>query len=287
MARTKAQARKSTGGRAPRKQLAGRSEGTITYPDHSGRPVTTIYNSSSQIKDIIPKLSFHIYPLSSMTDSATHIGTRFLASDGISGWGNARNWWPRVDVYAPMASVDECMAHHVKEKEFRKRRGGPHIVPNWSNRSYEYGNPYRNVILVIPADCASWSDVEEKGLLWVQFDLIRVPGDDVEVMEWPQDGEEEESFEDCSIEKVPIGPDPSSRSLFHLWSALTSSLSDCTYRIMACDGCMELEVHADEECEIVSDMHYFNDDGECIACLNAPPLPDEEEGGEEGEEAGD
>jgi hypothetical protein len=32
-----------------------------------------------------------------------------------------RNYWPRVDVYAPLGSIDECIQHHQREKIYRRQ----------------------------------------------------------------------------------------------------------------------------------------------------------------------
>lgn len=123
MARTKQTARKSTGGRAPRKQLSGKAYFIDTFQDHAQRPYTVVGGPSySMNPDIIRKLSLHLYFLSDVdAEQRAEIGNSLLQSDAIAGWGNARNYWPRVDVYAPLGSVEECIEHHRREKIYRRQ----------------------------------------------------------------------------------------------------------------------------------------------------------------------
>ena len=48
------------------------------------------------------------------------------------------------------------------------------------------------------------------------------------------------------------------------WVDATRNLWDCTYRPVVCEGCIEDELHT--SCEIELNEHYFDDDGQCIAC---------------------
>src|ERR1700722_17325195 len=175
MARTTQTARKSTGGQAPRFHL---------FKDHAGNSVTTTHSLRPACKQHIPRLSLHLYTLSTVKESAQELCELFLQLDGIIGWGNARNWWPRLDIYnTPLSSIEECMQHHRREKVFRKRNGGPHIVPTWSRRGgYRYRS-YRNVIFVIDKDCGDWQAVMSRGLLSAQYDLDAKPEDQFEVLE--------------------------------------------------------------------------------------------------------
>lgn len=124
-------------------------------------------------------------------------------------WGNARNWWPRVDVHTGFESVEDCIEHHRLEKKFREtateemRRAAvqglsesaaeeklrteicvqqplPHIVPTWCRSSrnwtwHDKGDRYKSWILVMPPGCSSWQDVVDKGLIQVKFDLDVTP----------------------------------------------------------------------------------------------------------------
>jgi hypothetical protein len=73
----------------------------------------------------------------------------------------ARDWWPIMDVYSPLPTVEHCIKHHRREKEFRAQNEGLHIVPSWEKRSSSYPD-YINVILVIDSECRDWKNVLEK-----------------------------------------------------------------------------------------------------------------------------
>jgi hypothetical protein len=198
--RTKQTARKTTGGRAPRLKVSTADH----FQDHSGRRYTVV-NGRRDTSPGIFKLSIQLYCLGSPSPSPEALGDKFLSCPAISGWGNARNWWPRVDVYTDFGNVEECVEHHRREKEFRKAaveemrgkavaglseeaayeklmgevRGKeplPHIVPSWCPstkywKDYNFGSRYRSWILAMPEGCISWDDVLELGLLMVSFDL--------------------------------------------------------------------------------------------------------------------
>ncbi|KAH6981277.1 hypothetical protein BKA56DRAFT_617071 [Ilyonectria sp. MPI-CAGE-AT-0026] len=53
-------------------------------------------------------------------------------------------------------------------------------------------------------------------------------------------------------------------TLSSAWQDAVSGLWDCTYRQPSCDGCYEGEPH--DLCEVELDEHYFDEDGQCIAC---------------------
>lgn len=265
---------KSTGGKRAAKWL----QRSHVFADHTGRPVTTFYTSVSPSKDIMPKLSYHLYTLSPLAEDLATIGHKFLTSSPVLRVGNMRNRWPRVDIYSPLGSVEECMKHHLREKEFRKESDGPHIVPNWGGRisSYPYRDPYRNAILAIDADCPDWNAIEKKGLLSVQFGLEVKPEWEVEVHK----AEAEDEWEELAIEKITFGPDPwimraimekeqeeafetkrqeqfskgemiandEERLLYELLDGLNCVLIDCVYRKPYCDSCADGVEH--EVCEI-------------------------------------
>jgi hypothetical protein len=270
MARTKQTARKSTGRRAPRKLLASSS---LEFKDHTGNSVTTVYSSYGPPNHVL-RLSLHLYTLSTLKESAQELCQLFLNSDGIIRSGNARNYWPRLDVYnTPLSSIEECMLHHRLEKEFRKSNGGPHIVPNWSRQGiYEY-RTYRNVIFVIDKGCEDWQMVLNRGMLSVQFDLDSKPEDQFEVLEAEElDDPRDEGLvelnpvlDDPKIERVIIGREKEEemlreqrtnwangdyltnyqRTLREVWSNMTMALYDCTYRISNCDECEDGFDHTD------------------------------------------
>lgn len=271
MARTKQTARKSTGGRAPRSSSYEPS--FHVFGDHAGNPVITTYSSYGAEKHV-SRLSLHLYTLSTMKESAPDLCKLFLQIHGLTSWGDAANYWPRVDVYEkPLDSLEDCMQHHRVEKEFRNKTGGPHIVPNWSRReSYSY-RTYRNVIFVIDKDCSDWQMVLNKGLLSVQFDLDSRPEDHFEVLEAE---ELMDSRDEGLVELNPVLDDPLietvivsgereeemkrerwadwangnyiakyQRTLFDVWANMTMALYDCTYRRPYCDGCEEDFEHTD------------------------------------------
>ncbi|KAF9887643.1 hypothetical protein FE257_009736 [Aspergillus nanangensis] len=173
------------------------------FPDHTGQTYTVVDPSGC---DAITKLSVHLYSLGPLTVSSEDVGELLLRSRPFTDWGNARNKWPRVDVYPPLASIEACIEHHQREKVHRqnaklelhrqvaasagedgddaqeavaKLRGReplPHIVPTWCCSGkfwvdrYTSMQRYRSFILVVPEDCASWGDVERTGLWVVKFD---------------------------------------------------------------------------------------------------------------------
>ncbi|GAM40283.1 hypothetical protein TCE0_038r12518 [Talaromyces pinophilus] len=329
MARTKQTARKSTGGRAPRKQLSGKAYFIDSFQDHAQKPYTVVGGPTySMNSDIIRKLSLHLYFLSDVdAEQRAEIGNSLLQSDAILGWGNARNYWPRVDVYAPLGSIEECIEHHRREKIYRRHaveemhatvaadardecgsemddgdreeaaqeavlalRGlevYPHIVPTWCRSSKvwvdrgHFDNRYQSWILVIPADCHSWDDVLQKGIIHVMFDQDVTPAMETYIDEFYDEEEKEESLLEndrsgwayvekidhgppVQIKRLSVGDDANELALrihtrepqrpeeiqghlFHTWSDWTGALWDCTYRIPVCDSCDDEEPH--ELCE--------------------------------------
>ncbi|KAM0266775.1 hypothetical protein ACHAPA_006552 [Fusarium lateritium] len=194
------QRRPSTGGKRPRRVYTGHRQ----FNDHTGRSYDAITAHEYGPNTKIPKLSIQLYCLGQPEFTPFEIGTALLGSDAIQGWGNARNWWPRCDVYTGFKDVDECVEHHRQEKSFRRKavenmrqeavaglseedaheklvteiRGKeplPHIVPSWCEStkfvdSWERDR-YKSWIFVIPEDRHSWEDVIDQGLLQVKFDL--------------------------------------------------------------------------------------------------------------------
>ena len=249
--------------------------GIQVFEDHAGKSVITLY--SSYPRKHTPRLSLHLYTLSTVKESAQELCEQFLRLNGIVQWGNAANYWPRVDVYkTPLGSIEECMQHHRLEKEFRKNNGGPHIVPNWSRRGSDGYRTYQNMIFVIDSDCDDWQMALNKGLLSVQYDLEARPEDQFEILEAedlddPRDEgivELNPVLDDPTIERVIICREKEDemrreqqanwansnylakyrRTLCEVWSDMTRALYDCTYRMVCCDGCDEGFEHT--ECAI-------------------------------------
>lgn len=334
--RTKQTARKATGGRAPRLILPTADD----FQDHSGRHYTVVNGRRNSSRGIF-KLSIQLYCLGSPSPSSEALGGKFLSCPAISGWGNARNWWPRVDVYTDFGSIEECVEHHRREKAFRKaaveetRRKAvaglseeaayeklisqvqgkeplPHIVPSWCPSAkfwndYDLRARYKSWILIMPEGCISWDDVLERGLFRVSFDLDISPAMETQVIDL--DIEEDTLLEGdkygwVEVEKTGIEKsEPVNRSLLcvrekpgdvflrpedmdnlerinevmhgwktpghdstlsQTWVDATTNLWDCTYRTVVCEGCIADEEHT--SCEIDLNEHYFDDDGQCIAC---------------------
>ncbi|KAJ9365856.1 hypothetical protein C8Q69DRAFT_54671 [Paecilomyces variotii] len=340
MARTKQTARKSTGGRGPRKVEVEAHQ----FNDHAGRPYTVV-GGTRPPSSAICKLSIHLYCFNDLVPSPCEVGKNLLQSEAICEAGNMRNYWPRIDVYAPLDSIDECIQHHRREKIYRRQavhdlhrevasaaeataraagmdeedvaeaaqeavlnlRGKeplPHIVPSWCcapqfwrENLHPYDRRYRSFIIVVPKECRSWEDIQQNGLFFVRFDQDVTPAMETCLYE---DLDEEDMLEDgvewVWVDKVDYGPPVSIKrvsvdkdtdaeftpvgrnlehgssqgpkfqgTLFDNWYNLhTSALNDCTYRISSCDGCWDNVPH--ENCEIELDEHYFDDDGQCIAC---------------------
>jgi hypothetical protein len=216
---------------------------------------------------------------------------------GITDSGNLHNYWPRVDVYSPLGSIEEYMEHHRAEKIDRKyalkrmhrdakapadneedaeeavrklhgRQPLPDTVPTWECTErfwtqYSYGHDWRyhSFVLVVPADCRSWEDVEETGLGAVCFDRDVTPA--METHMWNCTREEDWQIDNgegwVEIERIEYGPpvliervsvcredqgpgDGTSTitsSAYDMWSRIIRVLNDCTYRQPVCSGCAE------------------------------------------------
>ncbi|KAJ4256261.1 hypothetical protein NW762_009341 [Fusarium torreyae] len=301
----------------------------LEYKDHAGRPYTMVTCWGSDQHTPIPKLGIQLYCLGIPKFTRQEIGSSLLESDAMEGWGNARDYWRRADVYAGFNSVEECIEHHRREKAFRRRavqqmrqdavaglseedaaeklnteiQGKeplPHIVPSWcqSARFCEHDSwikdRYRSWIFVIPEDRSSWEDVIEQGLLQVRFDLDVSPAmfttedDDFEESTLGKHGwvlvskSGMETYEPVDIihlcardertkgqyDREPEERTPGCRTtLDQAWLSATGHLRDCTYKKESCEGCDEDEPH--EWCETERNEHYFDEDGQCIACRRA------------------
>jgi hypothetical protein len=286
MSKTTQAARKSTGGRAPRKSFPSSKPDFHAFKDHAGNPVTTVCSYGP--KNHVSRLSLHLYTLTTLKETAQELCERFLQLNGITQCGNAHNYWPRVDVYStPISSLEECMQHHRLEKDFRKSNGGLHIVPTWSRRASYSARNYCNVIFVIDKGCGDWPTVLQKGLLSVQYDLDTRPEDQFEILEAedlddPRDEglvELNPVLDDPMVERVIIGREKEEEmrreqrgnwangnyrakyplTLYEVWSDMTMALYDCTYRIPRCDGCEEGFEHTDCAIEQCAPHDYFDE----------------------------
>lgn len=119
MARTKQTIRRGRVLKPP----AGKAFFADTFQDHAQRPYTVVGGPShSGNPNCIRKLSIHLYFLSDVdAEQRAEMGYSLLRSKGITSWGKASNYWPRVDVYAPLDNIEECMEHHRREKMYRQQ----------------------------------------------------------------------------------------------------------------------------------------------------------------------
>jgi hypothetical protein len=110
--------RLSTGGTPPYKVFIQKpSHGE--FRDHTGRHYNVVTSRAGPNAAIV-KLGIQLYCLGEPEFNPQDMGSSLLNSDAVEGWGNARNHWPRVDVYTGFDTVEECIEHHRREKAFRK-----------------------------------------------------------------------------------------------------------------------------------------------------------------------
>jgi hypothetical protein len=155
MARTKQTARKSTGGKAPRKQLSGATpESSMTITDHTGHQIILSGCTSRSGLGFFP---FQVYILDSakalVTDAEFPGELRgYMASNDACIRFNENCRW-RLEVFTyPQASILDCIHHHEKEKAVRKSVGLGPILLN------------RKELIII--DTVDW---ETTGLLAVEY----------------------------------------------------------------------------------------------------------------------
>ncbi|KAH7161502.1 hypothetical protein EDB81DRAFT_784935 [Dactylonectria macrodidyma] len=173
----------------------------------------------------------------------------------------------------------------------------------WSQ--YRSSDRYRSWIFVMPEGCQSWEDIIEKGIYKVDFDLDVNPATETEMYDGDLDedtlleGEKhgwvevektgveksepvqhrllcvrnsprdtllgfKDSSDIASIEESTWRTPGYEGDLFNSWVRATQVFWDCTYRLPCCDGCDEDEPH--DACEIELNEHYFDEDGQCVAC---------------------
>lgn len=329
--------RRSAGGRPP---YAIQVENSVRhFKDHTGATYTVVNGPPSwhQGSSFVRKLGIHLCCLDTPDPSPEALALN-ICSQKLLG----DRYDPRVDVYTGFDSIEQCMDHHLREKVFRQKaaeelrraavdgmneedayhflttqvRGKeplPHIVPTWCEgiRFWRESNPqvrYKSWILVTKKGCKTWADVQEQGILLVQFDLdwavemetclydedpasdSLIPGDKqpwlvIDRVEQPpsittellcvrsQPSFDWDDFrkpdgsldfdEYCEFQKSWVTPG-NQGTLSNKWIGFCSALSDCTYRNTSCDGCRDGEPH--DRCEWELDEHYFDDEGQCIAC---------------------
>ncbi|CAH0053550.1 unnamed protein product [Clonostachys solani] len=189
-----------------------------------------------------------------------------------------------------VAGLSEEDAAEKMRTKIRGREPLPHIVPTWCPseafwNEIEFRHRYRSWIIVIPEDRLSWEDVMEKGLLSVRFDLdvtpamhtfcwdgqynepSELPGDNVAWVLVQKTGLDLCKPVDYPEEQMRIAygwhtPGTNGR-LFDEWSDSTEWFRDCAYS-SNCDACNDGEPH--DICEDELNEHYFDEDGQCIAC---------------------
>lgn len=284
---------------------------TRQFKDHAGNPYTVVHYASTQDSPIC-KLSVHLYTLSNLNPNPGSLGRSLLDSDTFVFSLDAMDWSPRVDVYAPQPSIDACIEHHRREKEYRARArdefrrkvatdaasaageaedgngdaaqqallnlGGkeplPHIVPTWcvsaafwDRHRCMFQERYRSFILVVPEECSTWEDVEEKGLWLVKFDQDVSPAMEVDAADGAASKDEADWVHvksrnwgpPVSIERVSVvedseidedDQDEPMASLLDKWTGLTVVFSDCTYRSVHCEGCYKANGRLHEGCEV-------------------------------------
>ncbi|KAH7151747.1 hypothetical protein B0J13DRAFT_522090 [Dactylonectria estremocensis] len=183
------------------------------------------------------------------------------------------------------------------EKLINKVRGKeplPHIVPTWCESEkfwaqHRYSDRYRSWILVMLEGCLSWEDAIEKGIYRVSFDLDVTPAMETEMYDDEVDEDtllQGETHGWVEVEKTGLEKSEPVRrrllcvrdpprdtllgvegDLFNDWLRATEVFWDCTYRTPACDGCDEDEPH--HACEVELNEHFFDEDGQCVACRRA------------------
>jgi hypothetical protein len=132
MARTKQTARKSTGGKAPRKHLAGNSPSKpMTITDHSNYKVILpgCYPQSG-----LGFFPFQVYILESAKnltsdeDFPTKLRTYIASNNALIRFNENCRW--RLEVFmCPQATMLDCIYHHEREKATRKSVGlGPILL---------------------------------------------------------------------------------------------------------------------------------------------------------------
>ena len=170
-------ARKSTGGKAPRKQLRSRNHepSSKVIQDHTGNDVTLAWVPNAWDKsDVFPPFGYQVYLTNTGKKTALVPDfplafAQWIEKLGRIGDGNALC---HFEVYSkPFRNVLDCVAHQRKEVAWRNRNGlFPRMVSTWNN-----GTPtgYAGFIIVVDSD-----DWQEEGIIFVSFNPVEylVPG---------------------------------------------------------------------------------------------------------------
>lgn len=154
MARTKQTARKSTGGKAPRKQLTGSTPEAFRIFDHTGNKVIIPGRYSRSGLGFFP---FQVYilegarSLASDKEFPNKLRNYIASNDACIRFNENCRW--RLEVFTcPQTSILDCIDHHEQEKRHRKSVGLGPIMLN------------RKEFIVI--DDENW---ETTGLLTVEY----------------------------------------------------------------------------------------------------------------------
>lgn len=166
-------AQKSTGGKAPRKQLRARKHEvyTATIHDHSGNNIHLVWNPLIDTEERPSEkpypFPFQVY----MTQSAAHTAqdssfpTEFCLTIDKNGRVSDGDCLYRFEIYSqPLSNVLACVAHQRKEVDYRNRNGiVPRLVSSWTTND----EGYKGRIIVIDRD--DWLDT---GPVLVHFDPV-------------------------------------------------------------------------------------------------------------------
>lgn len=128
MARTRQTARKSIGGKAPRKQLTGSGSEVFTITDHTGNKVIIPGRYSRSGLGFFP---FQVYILESAKllandkEFPNKLRSYIASNDACIRFNENCRW--RLEIFVlPQASILDCINHHEREKRHRKSVGlGP------------------------------------------------------------------------------------------------------------------------------------------------------------------
>ena len=176
MAQTDYTARRSTGGKAPRKQLECVSKDWVqrtTIKDHETNDVELAWYVHEYEEEHPPEkpypFPYQVYIAQSAAHVATdpHFPTAFATYIQEIGGVSDGDCVYRFEVYTkPLPNILACVAHQRKEVRHRNRNGiVPHLVSKWTR---EQGDDYAGKIIVI--DRGDW---DSTGVVLVTFDPLK------------------------------------------------------------------------------------------------------------------